>query len=387
MKKTISQRDYIIIVTILIYPFFPIIKEWNSILGLILELIILAGLCIKAFLRRNSNQIRLHTKKVVVYFITFLLFYLMLNIKNTYAAFSGFRAILMYLLLYEVLMKENSNKKDNIKISAKTNASVAYIMSIGCIVQFIMPDIIKNLHNPAVWSELRWKTSWQAFGVNNRAISFMTDPNVLGVFLAFSLLGVYLLYKNTQIKSYIWGMSIMFISIILTQSRTAIFLILIYGVASLLRDFLKRGTIKLSKMILIIVASVVMGSLFFLYRDTILGYIRIETLLDGNGRLDKNNIHLLNLFNNPISLLFGNGLFDGRAIIFENVYLLVIYMFGCVGTVFFILLISQYFKEIIVIENLEIIICYLAACFVGDYILIPQITMVVLICLSMNIKN
>ena len=180
-------------------------------------------------------------------------------------------------------------------------------------------------------------------------------------------------------------MSISVIGLVLTQSRTGIFLFIIYIVSSLVVGQIRNKHVSINRLIIISGIGVLVICVVINNWDNILTFLRVDTLMNGNGRVEKNAMQIETFFTNTLKLILGNGLFDGREIIFENSYLMILYMFGIIGTIFWVLLSSIVFKNIFCAANIEILLCYGAAIFVGDYILIPQVTLVAILCLISNI--
>ena len=380
-----STKTSIIItcLTVFVYPFLPLAKEWNPLYGLILEATLLLLLSLCAILRFRRGSIGLVINRDAALLVVFLMAYFFINIADTYSSFSGFRSLLLYILFFIV---ENGND-DNTEIvsqTAKSNLLASTIMCVGCFIQFVMPSIIMSAHNPAALSALRTKTDWTAFGIYNRTISFMTDPNVLSVYLAFSLFVIIILYKHNKSKIYFTLLLIHIASILLTKSRTGMFAVLIYIALWIVINPIRNGNISAKRLVFIATGIVLAVSLALRNWSTIASFIRMDTLMSRNGRTIKNALQIKTYFTDNLRVTLGNGLFDGRSIIFENSYLLALYMFGIVGTILLIVLSYRVFKPVLNRYNLEFILCYGIVISVGDYILIPQVTIIVILCLILN---
>lgn len=379
-----KNKSIIISTVVLVYPFLPLLKEWNGSLGLFIEAVLLVLLFVSSILKDNNiRKARIHGD--FIFSIIFLIIYFLINIDNLFVSLSGFRCFLMYFLLQSAL--ENSYNKLDYKtvIAANYAMLTSLVMSAGCIIQFIFPEIIKSCHNPVMVGALRSKTDWTPFGIYNRAISFMMDPNVLSVFLAFVFFITFDIYQKYKNKKYVFLIVVELISIVLTQSRTGIFTVIVFIITRLLVTlFISQ---KLTKRKLLIFSVIIVSGIYimFVYGEQLLRFIRIDTILNGNGRVLKNNKNLSDLFLQGQALFFGNGLFDGRQIIFENSYLVLIYMFGVLGTLIFLAISARKFRNILKFINIEYMVSYMACCMVGDYILIPQITMMVIIGMSLRI--
>lgn len=387
-KKDIKK--VVLILVVIVYPYLPIIKEWNSQNGMIIEAILLVALALASMLKIKDNTIKLLVRNQVVILEMFLIIYFFGNTSNMLSSFSGLRSMLLYVLFYSLIYDDEKRREHYTMTAAKATVGASLVMAVGCIIQFVYPSIIKSAHNPKAWDMLRAKTDWKALGIYNRALSFMTDPNVLSVYLAFALFLTIVLYKNSRNKRYVKCAVIQIIAIILTQSRTGMFVVVLFALFSAFFNLVRTG--KLSRKILMFIMLIISLVPIFImqYWNKIATFLRVDTLLDGNGRAGKTSIHVVKYFSDTISLFLGHGLFDGREIIFENTYLAVLYMFGVFGTCIFLFLTFRVFYPLVIKESIEIILCYAAAIFVGDYILIPQVTMVtilVLICNRCYISN
>ena len=375
------NRKILMFLTMFFYPFLPIIKEWSSLYGTLLEVILLIGLFCISVIRMKKGKIVVLFNKYVAALVILLVIYFVMNMNDLSVAISGLRALLLYIFFYLIENDTRFGQAEIIKITCYGCFITTMIMSIGCVIQFIYPSLIRSSHNPAAWDSLRTKTDWTPLGIYNRAISFMVDPNVLSVYLFFSFVLMVIFWKKKKEKKFLLMMSISVIGLVLTQSRTGIFLFIIYIVSSLVVGQIRNKHVSIKRLIIISGIGVLVICVVINNWDNILTFLRVDTLMNGNGRVEKNET----FFTNTLKLILGNGLFDGREIIFENSYLMILYMFGIIGTIFWVLLSSIVFKNIFCAANIEILLCYGAAIFVGDYILIPQITLVAILCLISNI--
>lgn len=381
-KKDIKK--IVLMLVVIVYPYLPIIKEWNPQNGMIIEAILLVALALASMLKIKDNTIKLLVRNQVIILEMFLIIYFFVNTNNMLSSFSGLRSMLLYVLFYSLIYDDEKRRENYTMTAANAAVGASLVMAVGCIIQFVYPSIIKLAHNPNAWDILRAKTDWKALGKYNRALSFMTDPNVLSVYLAFALFLTIVLYKNSRNKRYVKCAVIQIIAIILTQSRTGIFVIVLFALFSVIFNLVRTGKLS-GKLLLFIMLIISLVPIFIMqYWNKIATFLRVDTLLDGNGRAGKTSIHVAKYFSDTISLFLGHGLFDGREIIFENTYLAVLYMFGVFGTCIFLFLTFRVFYALVIKESIEIILCYAAAIFVGDYILIPQVTMVTILVLICN---
>lgn len=367
---------------LIIYPFLPLIKEWQMVLGNLFELYLLLFFITYSLLKFKDGSISIEINSYLIYLIILLIFSLLLNINNFYDSFSSMRIYLLYIGLFISIKKALNvkiiNKNDIVNICIL----VAIIMSIGAIIQFIYPSFIKNLHSDEYLPELLQKTRFTAFNIYNRATSFMNDPNLLSVYLLFNII---LAKSFLDKKRYNYCFFILFAGLILTQSRTGIIsAIMFLLIESLYKIFTKNKLNIIYVFILFLIILVISINLEF-----VVDFLRMDTFFSGNGRFDKSIGTFNSLFNqNLFLLLLGNGLSLGRNYIIENSYLFLLYSFGVFGTLIFIisiiLLLKKYFHK--PITKIALII-YMIVCFLGDYLLIPQITYVFIIIIVLGGNN
>lgn len=378
-----KRKLHLIYAVMFLYPFLPILKEWDSTIGTILEIALLLLIVAGSLISIDGGAVYVRIGKNGLLYILISTIYLFVNYENISYAISGYRCFILYYLIYTYFMKGDSTERYRKSWDA-TSACVivAVIMSLGCIVQFVRPDLIQSFHNPSSLPQLRAKTDWIPFSIYNRTLSFMTDPNILSVFLTCAFIICYYRSKKNIIcnenKRKIGNLIIkilLLVGITLTQSRTGIFLVVIFGLTLGVNSLLLKEKISTTKALFLIVAIFTVGLFLITNLDSILVYLRVDTLIQGNGRTLQNEEHVSMLFEDALRLFVGNGLFDGRTIIFENSYLMVVYMFGIIGTLVFLPSVMIAFKEVISKDSFCILMVFLAACFVGDYILIPQVTL------------
>lgn len=377
--KRLKISEMIIMLLIIIYPFLPLIKERSGGIGNILEIALIFILFIGIITQKRGLHTVLIDKNIII-IVCFLLFFLIEGIANEQSAFSGFRTFLFYVFLVFFLLSIEKKQLYNI-----TSASIiaGIIMAVGALVQFVYPDFISSIHSADLWMDLRSKTDFTAFSIYNRSISFMTDPNILSVYLTFILLigNIFLIEGNKKKVFHL----IMIVSIVTTQSRTGIILVVMYYILLLVQNMLTKRTVKPVTLIIFSLVFVIGLSYVALKWNSIISFLRIDTFLNGNGRAENNITNLDYIFSKNIwNVLFGIGLGNGQSYIFENSYYLLMYMFGVLGCVMFLFFIYKIIKPICTRKNIILVIIYLVACLVGDYILIPHVTYVFLIGLVMS---
>lgn len=371
--KRLRLLDRVIVLLIILYPFLPLIKERSGFGGNILEIALIFMLFWGLIKKGDFHTLTIN--KNIIVMVCFLLFFLVEGIINEQPAFSGFRAFLFYVFLIYYLLNTEQKQLYNI-----TNACIlaGIIMALGALLQIVFPDIISSIHSPELWMDLRLKTDFIAFSIYNRTISFMTDPNILSVYLNFVfLIGNAFLPEGKKKKLF---QIVMVVSIFTTQSRTGLVLVLMYLLLLFFENILTKRTAKPITLIIISLFIFIGGGYIILHWNKLISFLRIDTILNGNGRAGNNIVNIEYIFSNNIwNILFGIGLGNGQSYIFENSYYLLLYIFGIVGSIFFLFLMYGILKPICRRKNIILGVIYLVACLVGDYILIPHVTYVLLI--------
>lgn len=382
MKSNIKYRFLIFIA--IIYPFFPLMKEWSTSSGNILELIIIFMLSIVTIVTIDNSRIILKLSVSHILLLLLLVFYTLLS-SNIVDGFSAFRIFLLYIILYDSLIEISSKQQIQQIISAIIIVGV--IMALGALIQFAFPDIIKSFHNPSAWYDLGAKTNFIPFNILNRAVSFLNDPNVLGVYISSVIILIFEASKYVKIRYIKSILLIMCISIISSQSRTAIFILLIYFILKSIVWLFGSNQINIFWLLSIGLVIVVVMILLYKNITSVSEYLRVNTLLNGNGRVSRNHLYVQNLLaQNTNHLLFGNGLTVGRSgMVFENIYLMFFYSFGFIGCIILTIFMILSFKKIFILSNTIPIICYLIINYVGDYFFIPLISIIYLFIFTFNL--
>ncbi len=387
MKSLVQLNMYLLII---IYPFLPIIKERSTLIGNIFEIIILSFLAIGMFYKKNGSSFRISKRLIFLILVIALMTGMYMTDffdVELYDLFSASRVFFFYLLLLVNVTNLISNDIAMCKRIVILLSITTIIFTLGALIQFFLPEVILDIHGPDALIELRRKSDFIAFSFYNRVMSFMIDPNLFGVFMAFNAISLFQLkkfVKGSLKLSIILGCSI--VSILLSQSRSALVIVLLYFIFRYLEHIKNIGKINFKDLLLPILVFTLFDCFLYLNSDSVAEYLRMETILDGNGRIAHNIVRYNYILNqNMFNILFGNGLSIGRDIVFENSYLLMVYELGIIGSL--ILLFWMFFmtKDIFSYsDNIIFGICYLVVNFVGDYILVPQITYIVIVYSLLN---
>ena len=365
-----------------LYPLLPLVKEHSLMVGNFIELFLILLLTVSAIVHKKGGKIHLEMPARFLLALAVLLAAFLFNLTDffdneIYDIVSAARMFFFYIVLMAYL---DTTLKDDSASSYRIVKYLLFTMSVftaGAIIQFVYPDVILLFHGPDTITELRPKSDFIAFSVFNRCMSFFGDPNILGIFssLCFIFFHQCKLYIK-QKKTYAYALGICIVSILLSQSRTAILLLVIYFAIYYLYSLNRLKKISVIGLVMSGCFIAIALYIMYIHWDVILNYLRIDTLLNGNGRMEHNAEHISYLFSeNNASIFLGHGLSVARHVIFENSYLLLFYEFGIVGLLIFSLETFSIIRKNIQPYQCKILLfCFLIVNLVGDYILIPQIT-------------
>lgn len=365
-----------------LYPLLPLVKEHSLMVGNFIELFLILLLTVSAIVHKKGGKIHLEMPARFLLALAVLLAAFLFNLTDffdneIYDIVSAARMFFFYIVLMAYL---DTTLKDDSASSYRIVKYLLFTMSVftaGAIIQFVYPDVILLFHGPDTITELRPKSDFIAFSVFNRCMSFFGDPNILGTFssLCFIFFHQCKLYIK-QKKTYAYALGICIVSILLSQSRTAILLLVIYFAIYYLYSLNRLKKISVIGLVMSGCFIAIALYIMYIHWDVILNYLRIDTLLNGNGRMEHNAEHISYLFSeNNASIFLGHGLSVARHVIFENSYLLLFYEFGIVGLLIFSLETFSIIRKNIQPYQCKILLfCFLIVNLVGDYILIPQIT-------------
>lgn len=381
-KKSVSN---ILCLIFVIYPYLPLIKEQAHLVGNLIEVTLIVALLISESIKIGKFHATIKISKKIMAVVIILSLYTCMAYQDFYDAASAFRIYLLYIGMIGAL----ADRRNSVDIRAIVNICVVncIVMAIGSIIQFPFPELIESLHTNDSLLALKYKTNFVPFSSFNRSISLMLDPNILGAYFTFNAYLLDCAFWGCERKGRIYYIVqiLAIVGCLLTRSRTGIALYGIYVLLKSMRFTMVKGRVKKSALILIF--SLVSGCLFaiILFAKQIVEYLRVDTLMTGNGRLMNSNEMMSTLMSqNLFRVFFGNGLTVGRTTIFENSYLLCLYSFGMVGIFVMLFVLIGTLKGKLGKQNWIIISCFLMANAVGDYLLIPQVAIYFILCLFLN---
>jgi hypothetical protein len=381
---TETATSYIFYILLVLYPFFPLIKEKYSSMGNMIELILILLLFTGTIIYSEQRKLKARIAVNVVPILMMTAIYAIFTSTDYYDSLSAFRMYLLYIAVLHLFIAR-ADIIDNTKV-INISMVMCTIMGVGALIQFIYPTFIKYLHTAESLIQLRYKSDFTAFSTYNRAISFMLDPNILSIYLCFNVMAFIQYFRGREkSKLFIISMVTSLCGCALTQSRTGMFVIAAYVLINLLRWIITRHRINLIGYLIFIACIIAIIFFFAFHFNFFLQFIRVNTLFTANGRVTNNQVMLNTLTQqNLLHLFFGNGLTVGRNVVFENSYLLCLYTFGIVGSIIFIIFSSYAIKPFANHNNWIAILCYLLVNLVGDYLLIPQVTLYLLLELGVS---
>ncbi len=372
-------------------PIFPWIKEYSSTMGNIAELLLIVNIYICSLIIVVKYRNKLLFKQFILMNIigTILLIYALICNKGIGEGLAGLRIYIEFIIaIMGISIVYVHQGKKEVFIIIKYLFYITIILSILGVIQFIVPDVIVNMHSKEVYSNLRIKSNFESFSMYNRVMSLMNDPNVYSVYLiiAYTILNKLNLEKIISKKITCVSKLLILLNIILTNSRQGLLLYIIYLILTSIVKFIKyynskKIELSINTFIKIGLAFIVILLIIFNLQYILENVLRIDTLINLNGRAEKNELVKEIILNNGIiRILFGHGISASRDFIFENSYLLLIYQVGVIGMAIIASIIMRMFLNIINITKdrangyIIPLIIFFIAMYTGDWIVIPQIT-------------
>lgn len=372
-------------------PIFPWIKEYYSSLGNIIELLLILNIYIGSLFIIVKHKNKLLFKQFILLNIAAIILFIYALMCNE--GFSnGLGGLRIYIEFIMVIMGINIvyvyKGREKVLNVIKYLYYITIILSILGIIQIIIPDVILNMHSSDMYTNLRVKSDFKAFSKYNRVMSLMNDPNVYAIYLIVLYPILNILNLESIISKRIINISklLIVVNIIMTNSRQGIILYIIYIILTLMLKIIesynsRNINISINTFIKIGIFFILILFVIFNVEYILEDILRIDTLSNLNGRSNKNALVINMIFNSSImKILIGNGISHGRNFIFENSYFLLIYQFGFIGIIIMMSIIMKMFLNVMNIAkertNQYIIplIIFFIAMYVGDWVVIPQVT-------------
>ena len=141
LKQIESKVLYFLFI---VYPFLPLIKDYSLVIGNVLEMFLIIVLFVTGFIVTENINIVVRISKWILMLLIIISACFFINTSDLYDALSAMRIFLLYIALGESI-RTNSNEKCY-KMIINISMWVVIIMGIGAIIQFIFPELIKNMH-------------------------------------------------------------------------------------------------------------------------------------------------------------------------------------------------------------------------------------------------
>lgn len=372
-------------------PIFPWIKEYSSTMGNIAELLLILNIyiCSLIIVVKYRNKLLFKQFMLMNMIGAILFIYALICNKGIGDGLAGLRIYIEFIItIMGVSIVYVHQGKKEVLIIIKYLFYITIILSILGIIQFIVPNVIVNMHSKDIYPELRIKSDFKAFSKYNRVMSLMNDPNVYALYLiiVYPILDRLNLEKVISKKVIYVSKLLILLNIIMTNSRQGLVLYMIYiilnSIVKIIKSYNSKNiALSINTFIKIGVAFIVILFIIFNMQYILENVLRIDTLTNLNGRAEKNELVKVMLLNNGIiRLLFGYGISVSRDFIFENSYFLLIYQVGVIGAIIIGSIIMRMLLNIINITKersyryIIPLIIFFIAMYTGDWIVIPQIT-------------
>lgn len=381
-------------------PFLPFLKIKHSTMFNLAEGILLALFLFKfmPFKHKNSvlniahNTIQ-EDSLLCIFVVLIYSIYGLLMQEQIGDVISGTRIYLTYFLLFGVLCKENLKFNQNAlsKLSIALKVSTVVLTVLG-VVQFASPSTFLNLYgeHTNVVENLRYKSNFVPLHFYNRVLSLFLDPNIYGVALIFiydCIKRLDIERKGTQRNTFIYFLII--VNIILSASRTAWVGFFVYQ-SCMVMFGAKNKRIKVLYVFMVCGIAI---SLYCFAMSGLFHYVskmaRMNNFIEGAGRFKKDIIFIEHFLDDPSigAVLFGYGVNTARNLyqVFENSFFVLLYQFGLVGSVVFILTLCNLLYKLKIDAHGKVVLAlFLLFNIVGDYFFIPQVTCYVVLILFMS---
>lgn len=325
-----------------LYVIFTPLKFIMVILPILLILFM-----ISQHLRINKKIINIQVLFIFILYglLSIPLFFLLSSTEYLYSPFIGFINIYLYLILWYFIFNTKYDFNYIFNNSIKLLLFVGFIMAVGALVQyFVSPTLFGMTANDVYAQDLSDKLH-----INKRAISFISSPQSLSLFLAIILILGYYNIKNKITK--IVTLSLILFAGILTFSKVFVLVTISFIGANLLLS------INLKNILRIVAFVSVMIFIFLNFADSNRAFEIIYILAD----LESHVTFLvwmdfINYDTSVSQFLFGHGIglisrasqmigdyviLNGSA---ESFFLQLYFEIGIVGLIIFL---SLYIKAII----------------------------------------
>lgn len=175
------------------------------------------------------------------------LFFLLSNVDYFYTPLIGFINIYLYLILWFFIFNTKYDFNYIFNNSIKLLLIVCFIMTVGAFVQyFISPTLFGMTTNDVYTQDLSDKLN-----INKRAISFISSPQSLSLFLAIVLILGYYNIKNKIIK--IITLSLILFAGILTFSKVFVLVTISFIGVNLLLNISLKNILKILFFMIILI--------------------------------------------------------------------------------------------------------------------------------------
>lgn len=175
------------------------------------------------------------------------LFFLLSSTVYLYSPFIGFINIYLYLILWYLIFNTKYGFNYIFNNSIKLLIIVGFIMTIGALVQyFISPTLFGMTANDIYAQDLSDKPN-----INKRAISFISSPQSLSLFLSIVLILGYYNIKNKVTKFF--TLSLILLAGILTFSKVFVLVTISFIGVNLLLNVSLKNILKILFFVIILI--------------------------------------------------------------------------------------------------------------------------------------
>lgn len=323
---------------------------------LVNQIISLILICYTILIASKVTVFRFRDKKIfkaVVLFIVSLSFSALL-MRADASLFGRLQLCFDYAFLFFVTLFCLNTFKDIQKLIKGMHLGIVLVAIIGIVGVSIgnpffgFEESSFILYSDDYFQNINYYNTYGGGSLSFNRVSFSaSDPNSLGILMVFGVVLVFHLLKTEYSKLYrqfcYISLGVFLISLILSSSRTALFILIIIFAFKLQQD--SRKIFKNLFLFLVLFISVYFIAIEFGYVENLLYRLSDQDQIqDGNGRVGRWFYHFNNL--NLQYLMFGNSYtgFQGSSTMSHTNFLALIYRGGLLAFFSFLYLIFRLFK-------------------------------------------
>lgn len=277
------------------------------------------------------------TKKCSSYLLIFSIIFALYTILSMNREYISTVKLLIVIFIFYYLIP--ACRKNVVYVIIAFVIGILLSSSLACLREYI----------PVISVYVEPIEDYTVIGMIDRFAGLHPDPNYYAANILIALFGLLALYHNKYIRGLLWILSVpLMIFGFMTMSKAFIFTFIIYMFTLVLTQAKKR------KILWIVLLVAFLCIAFWFIQNSNLTYfvnLRARFAYDDvnsftTGRLGVSGTYLNYILNNWRTLLFGDGIgaellfAEGKFVASHNFYIDLLYYFGIVGTLLFVIIIG-----------------------------------------------